>query len=131
MMVKQHDAPRSLPSYRGRSNFAHVLLALSIIAGLLIASSRIASAQEKKVDSFTISYASMSGTRAPLWTTRLEAYPVDPVGDAAGRSMRNLIAVAALMLGVACDSSEMTLVDGGTDAGPGGGGGARGRLGWA
>ena len=80
--VLQESCPHLCPPpRRGRSGFAHVLLLLSIIAGVLIASSRAAIAQEKKVDSFTISYASMSGTRAPLWIAKdlglFEKYGLD------------------------------------------------------
>src|SRR4051812_33515189 len=48
---------------------------------LLSLSARSTIAQEKKLDSFTISYASVSGTRAPLWIAKdlglFEKYGLD------------------------------------------------------
>jgi len=58
-----------------RQNF----LRLVLIAALLVAGST--GAQDKKLDSFTISYASVSGTRAPLWIAKdlglFEKYGLD------------------------------------------------------
>src|SRR6476620_6573535 len=47
----------------------------------LVLMPRMALAQDKKLDSFTISYASVSGTRAPLWIAKdlglFEKYGLD------------------------------------------------------
>src|ERR1041385_5917384 len=43
---------------------------LSLIIVFLVASPTNVIAQDKKLDSFTISYASVSGTRAPLWIAK-------------------------------------------------------------
>ena len=55
-------------------------LAFMLIAALLLIGQK-APAQEKKLDSFTVSYASVSGTRAPLWIARdlglFEKYGLD------------------------------------------------------
>jgi ABC-type nitrate/sulfonate/bicarbonate transport system substrate-binding protein len=64
-------------SREGRQYFITLLY-----AGLLLLSSlSSASAQDKKLDSFTISYASVSGTRAPLWIAKdlglFEKYGLD------------------------------------------------------
>jgi ABC-type nitrate/sulfonate/bicarbonate transport system substrate-binding protein len=54
--------------------------ALLLIPILLLAF-QLAHAQDKKLDSFTISYASVSGTRAPLWIAKdlglFEKYGLD------------------------------------------------------
>jgi NitT/TauT family transport system substrate-binding protein len=56
----------------------HKLLFFFLIAMVLPAGSK---AQDKKLDSFTISYASVSGTRAPLWIAKdlglFEKYGLD------------------------------------------------------
>ena len=53
----------------------------AVVLAALLFSSGFASAQEKKLDSFTISYASVSGTRAPLWIAKdlnlFEKYGLD------------------------------------------------------
>ena len=55
-----------------------VLLLLMVILSLVL---RLAHAQDKKLEPFTISYASVSGTRAPLWIARdlglFEKYGLD------------------------------------------------------
>src|SRR5512132_637577 len=43
------------------------VIALAFLFGSLPNDFSILSAQDKKLDSFTISFASVSGTRAPLW----------------------------------------------------------------
>jgi len=43
---------------------------LSLIIFFLAAATTKAYAQDKKLDSFTISYASVSGTRGPLWIAK-------------------------------------------------------------
>ena len=54
-----------------------VLLSLSVV----LLAFRSTHAQDKKLDSFTISYASVSGTRAPLWIAKdlglFEKYGLD------------------------------------------------------
>jgi hypothetical protein len=45
-------------------------IVLSLVVILLLFSVTNLAAQEKKLDSFTISYASVSGTRAPLWIAK-------------------------------------------------------------
>jgi NitT/TauT family transport system substrate-binding protein len=63
-------------NYKGKGNRA-LLFLISIL--LLMPGSP--EAQEKKLDSFTISYASVSGTRAPLWIAKelglFEKYGLD------------------------------------------------------
>src|SRR5258706_7318241 len=58
-----------------RRNFALLLTLGALLLPVLTA------AQDKKLDSFTISYASVSGTRAPLWIARelglFEKYGLD------------------------------------------------------
>ena len=57
------------------------LTVLSLILVFLVASPTNVSAQDKKLDSFTISYASVSGTRGPLWIAKdlglFEKYGLD------------------------------------------------------
>jgi hypothetical protein len=65
------------PAGKLKLSFA-ALFFLNTFSFLLVLSS---SAQEKKLDSFTISYASVSGTRAPLWIAKdlglFEKYGLD------------------------------------------------------
>jgi NitT/TauT family transport system substrate-binding protein len=55
--------------------------ALLLLISMVLLTPRPAGAQEKKLDSFTISYASVSGTRAPLWIAKdlglFEKYGLD------------------------------------------------------
>ena len=57
------------------------VLALLLITPILALSLKISHAQEKKLESLTISYASVSGTRGPLWIARdmgiFEKYGLD------------------------------------------------------
>ena len=53
----------------------------AVVLAALLFSSAFAGAQDKKLDYFTISYASVSGTRAPLWIAKelglFEKYGLD------------------------------------------------------
>lgn len=55
--------------------------ALLFLISIVLLTPRAVAAQEKKLDSFTISYASVSGTRAPLWIAKdlglFEKYGLD------------------------------------------------------
>jgi len=57
------------------------MLKLILLLGTLLLGSQTGEAQEKKLESFTISYASVSGTRAPLWIAKdlglFEKYGLD------------------------------------------------------
>jgi len=56
-------------------------LKITLLLVALLLGSRAGQTQEKKLDSFTISYASVSGTRAPLWIAKdlnlFEKYGLD------------------------------------------------------
>ena len=55
--------------------------ALLFLISIVLLTPRAVAAQEKKLDSFTISYASVSGTRAPIWIAKdlglFEKYGLD------------------------------------------------------
>ncbi len=62
-------------------NQPRTLIILTFVGLALLVSIATLSAQDKKLDSFTISYASVSGTRAPLWIAKdlglFEKYGLD------------------------------------------------------
>jgi len=64
--------PGARPSKGRKSEFRPAVRVglLSALTILLAAQLTKASAQDKKLDSFTISYASVSGTRGPLWIAK-------------------------------------------------------------
>src|SRR5437762_3176380 len=70
--------PRSSMRRCATNNYRSLLLLIGV---LFLATSLPALAQEKKLDPFTISYASVSGTRAPLWIAQdlglFEKYGLD------------------------------------------------------
>jgi NitT/TauT family transport system substrate-binding protein len=70
-----------LSSERRVRNHCKSFLGLFSITFLIFASFAKLSAQDKKLDSFTISYASVSGTRGPLWIAKdlglFEKYGLD------------------------------------------------------
>jgi ABC-type nitrate/sulfonate/bicarbonate transport system substrate-binding protein len=91
---RDRGAKKSTPTFvlprRGEGNknsesllYFHLqfLLAAIVIALSISVTSSKLSAQDKKLDSFTISYASVSGTRAPLWIAKdlglFEKYGLD------------------------------------------------------
>lgn len=60
--------PSRMSDFRFALNIRVILLSLSIMVVALEPTK--GSAQDKKLDSFTISYASVSGTRGPLWIAK-------------------------------------------------------------
>ena len=78
----QKITPSSIPPCRGEGNrdadgkFVNprnqplAILILTFVGLSLLTSIAILAAQDKKLDSFTISYASVSGTRGPLWIAK-------------------------------------------------------------
>lgn len=79
--------PRRGEGKRDKGKFANprnqplAILILTFISLSLLTSIATIGAQDKKLDSFTISYASVSGTRAPLWIAKdlglFEKYGLD------------------------------------------------------
>lgn len=73
--------PRRGGGIRSAPACAHHKFRLAIVLLVLVAAPLGVTAQDKKLDSFTISYASVSGTRAPLWIAKdlglFEKYGLD------------------------------------------------------
>ncbi len=80
---KRHPHFYPAPSTGRKSGFRCAVYALSLSLFIILKSIEPtkASAQDKKLDSFTISYASVSGTRGPLWIAKdlglFEKYGLD------------------------------------------------------
>jgi len=77
----RHPHLRPPPSRGRRSDRSCTIEFLLLLMFFLVMSARNVEAQDKKLDSFTISYASVSGTRAPLWIAKdlglFEKYGLD------------------------------------------------------
>jgi NitT/TauT family transport system substrate-binding protein len=80
-LVFPHRGEGNRNSQPRRASHVEYLLAVSLIGGFLLASAGKLAAQDRKLDSFTISYASVSGTRGPLWIAKdlglFEKYGLD------------------------------------------------------
>jgi NitT/TauT family transport system substrate-binding protein len=80
-LVLPHRGEGNRNSQPRRASHVEYLLAVSLIGGFLLASAGKLAAQDRKLDSFTISYASVSGTRGPLWIAKdlglFEKYGLD------------------------------------------------------
>ena len=76
----RHSLSREMRS-DGSSTINKKLAFLLLVMFFLVMPARNVEAQDKKLDSFTISYASVSGTRAPLWIAKdlglFEKYGLD------------------------------------------------------
>jgi ABC-type nitrate/sulfonate/bicarbonate transport system substrate-binding protein len=68
-LIRQGERQIKNPKSKIR-NFAHWLLAPMLLGTSILGWFSELDAQEKKLESFSISYASVSGTRAPLWIAK-------------------------------------------------------------